>query len=152
MRTLGNIVWHFPFLGFITAGLTFLFGALLVLTVVAAPIGLGLMELGKFLFKPFGSGMVSKSDLNVRSNRLWDLYSTVVMVLYFPFGLLLCLVTVVQIGLLFLSIVGIPVALVLAKSLGTFLNPVHKKCVPMVVVDEIARRKGEREVERWMGK
>ena len=30
MRTLGNIIWHFPFLGFIDAFLTFLIGGLLL--------------------------------------------------------------------------------------------------------------------------
>ncbi len=61
MRTLGNILWHFPFFGFVNALTTF--------------------------------------------------------------------------------IVEIPVALVLAKSVGTYFNPVNKKCVPQVVADDIARKK-----------
>ena len=68
MRTLGNILWHFPFLGFVTATLYWLFGALLTLTVIAAPIGLGLMEYGKFLFFPFGHAMISRDALDVRQN------------------------------------------------------------------------------------
>ena len=39
MKTLGNILWHFPFFGFISAILVFLLGGLLTITVVAAPIG-----------------------------------------------------------------------------------------------------------------
>ena len=38
MRTLGNVLWHFPFFGFVTATLYWLFGALLTITIVAAPI------------------------------------------------------------------------------------------------------------------
>lgn len=151
MRTLGNILWHFPFFGFVTASLTYLLGLLLTVTVVAAPIGLGLMELGKLLFKPFGHSMVSKKELNTPSNKLWDLYSAIVMLLYLPFGIVLSIVTIVQIGLLFVSISGIPVALVLAKSLGTFFNPVHKKCVPSAVVDELQRRKEDADFERYLG-
>jgi len=52
MRTLGNILWHFPFFGFVNAIVVYLFGLILTATVVAAPIGLGLMRFGKFLFAP----------------------------------------------------------------------------------------------------
>jgi uncharacterized membrane protein YccF (DUF307 family) len=48
MRAVGNVLWHFPFLGFVSAIFTYLLGLLLTITVVAAPIGLGLMEFGKF--------------------------------------------------------------------------------------------------------
>ena len=65
MKTLGNILWHFPFFGFLTAAFTWLFGAFLMITVIAAPIGLGLMEYGKFLFWPFGNAMVSQNQLNI---------------------------------------------------------------------------------------
>ena len=65
MRTLGNILWHFPFFGFVTAIFYWLLGLLLTVLVVTAPLGLGLMEFGKFLFAPFGRAMVSKTDLKV---------------------------------------------------------------------------------------
>ena len=32
---------------------------------IAAPIGVGLMEFGKFLFWPFGNAMISKKELSV---------------------------------------------------------------------------------------
>ncbi len=44
-----------------------------------------------------------------------------------------------------------PVALVIAKSLGTYLNPVNKKCVSSAVSDELERRKGSAEVEKYLG-
>ena len=65
MKTLGNILWHFPFLEFVNALLTFLLGGLLVITVIGAPIGLGLIQLSKFLLAPFSSSMVNKKDLNM---------------------------------------------------------------------------------------
>ena len=71
MKTLGNILWHFPFFGFVSAIVVYLIGTLLTVTVIAAPIGLGLMEFGKFLFSPFGHTMISKSDLNVEQNVAW---------------------------------------------------------------------------------
>lgn len=130
MRTLANIIWHIPFLGFITAFWTFVIGGILTLTIVAAPIGLGLMQLARFLLTPFSMQMVSKGSLNQKQNLLWKAYGFIVRIFYFPIGLLLAIVTVCQIVGLFMSIVGIPVAIVLAKSLGTYFNPVNKVCVP----------------------
>ena len=73
------------------------------------------------------------------------------MILYFPFGLLLTIVAVFQVVGLFISIIGIPAALVVAKSLGTYLNPVNKKCVPSAVKEELERRKAQGYVEKHLG-
>lgn len=151
MKTLGNILWHIPFMGFISAIFVYLFGLVLTATVVAAPIGLGLMELGKFLFSPFGHAMVSKDDLNIEQNQKWKTYSTIVRVIYFPFGLLFAILAIFQVVFLFFTIVGIPVAIVVAKSLGTYLNPVNKKCVHSAVADELERRVAQAEVSRQLG-
>ena len=141
MNTLGNIIWHIPFLGFISAIVVYLLGFLLTITVVAAPIGIGLMEYGKFLFWPFGNEMVNRKDIGEKSNPIWEAYSTVVMILYFPIGLILAIFAIVQVVGLFTSIVGIPVAIVVAKSLGTYINPVNKVCVPSAVAEEAYRKK-----------
>lgn len=141
MRTLGNILWHFPFFGFLSALATFLLGALLSLLVATAPIGFGLMQLAKFMLAPFSYSMVRKDDLEIEQNKYWKLYSKIIMILYLPLGLILAIVTVVQIAGLFLTIIGIPVALVLAKALETYMNPVGKVCVPVGVATAVAQRK-----------
>lgn len=147
MRALGNVLWHFPFFGFVTAALTWLFGLLLTVTIVAAPIGLGLMEFGKFLFAPFSQAMVSKADLNIEQNVLWESYSIVVMILYLPIGIIIVLISAVQVIGLCLSIIGIPVALVVAKSLGTLFNPVNKVCVHRSVAEELMQRRARERVD-----
>jgi len=151
MKTLGNILWHIPFCGFITAIFTFLFGGLLVITVIGAPIGFGLIELSKFLLTPFSKEMIDKKDLKVDQNKLWKTFGIIIRILYFPLGLLLAIATIFQIAGLFVSLVGIPVALVLAKSLSTYFNPVNKKCVPKAVADELAQRKAKEEVDKHLG-
>lgn len=151
MKTLGNILWHFPFFGFVSAILVYLFGLLLTITVIAAPIGLGYMELGKFLFWPFGNAMVSKSELNVEQNVAWKTYGTIVRILFIPFGLFFLLVGIFQVVGLFITIFGIPVALVVAKSLGTYWNPINKKCVSSAVTAELERRKGEEAIKKHLG-
>jgi uncharacterized membrane protein YccF (DUF307 family) len=144
MRTLGNILWHIPFLGFVSALVTFLIGGAFVITLIGAPIGLGLIQLSRFLLTPFSCRMISKSDFKSNQNRAWKVYGFIVRIFYFPFGLILAVVTIFQIAGLFITITGIPVALVLAKSLGTFFNPVNKTCVSVQFADEVARRKIQR--------
>lgn len=151
MKTLGNILWHIPFLGFVNAIVVYLLGLLLTATVVAAPIGIGLMEYGKFLFAPFGRAMVSKSELDIKQNKAWKTYSTIIMILWIPFGICLCIVALFQIAGMFVTIIGIPIALVVAKSLGTYFNPVNKKCVHQAVMDEIEKRKAQAEVKKTLG-
>jgi uncharacterized membrane protein YccF (DUF307 family) len=151
MKTLGNILWHIPFLGFISAIIVYAFGLLLTATVVASPVGLGLMEFGKFLFFPFGHAMVSKSKLKMDNNPSWETYSTIVMLLYLPFGIILAILGVLQVVCLSLTIIGLPAAIVVAKSLGTYLNPVNKICVHSAVVDELERQAAQIEVSRHLG-
>ena len=146
MRALGNVLWHFPFFGFVSATVTFLLGLLLTATVIAAPIGLGVMELGKFMFLPFGHALVKKSDLVESRSKAWQTYSTVIMILYLPFGLVLSVIAALQVIGLCITIIGIPVGIVIAKSIGTYFNPVDKKCVPQAVADELERRKAQAQI------
>ena len=151
MKTLGNIIWHVPFCGFLTALFTFLIGGLLFITVIGAPIGLGLMQLSKFFLAPFSREMIDKKDLIPDQNKLWKIFSIIIRIIYFPIGLILAIFTIIQIAGLFVSLIGIPVALVLAKSLSTYFNPVNKKCVPRAVSDELKQRKAKAEVDKHLG-
>jgi len=111
------------------------------LTVVAAPIGLGLMELGKFLFLPFGKRMINKPNQNEENqNATWKAYSKIIMILYLPFGLIFAISGAIQAIVLFIPLITIPVALVVLKSLGVYLNPVNKICVSEIVAEEMERQ------------
>lgn len=150
MRTLGNILWHIPFLGFLSALGTFLLGGLLVITVIGAPIGLGLIQLSKFLLAPFSNSMISGSEMDQDQNALWKSFGFIVRIIYFPFGCLIAIAVIFQIAGLFISIIGIPVALVLSKSLSTYFNPVNKKCVPKAVANELEQRKAKAQVDKHL--
>jgi uncharacterized membrane protein YccF (DUF307 family) len=84
--------------------------------------------------------MVNKDEMDIKQNDLWKIFGIFVRIIYFPFGLFLAIFTIIEIAGLFISIIGIPVAIVLAKSLGTFFNPVNKICVDGDLA-EAARRK-----------
>jgi uncharacterized membrane protein YccF (DUF307 family) len=73
------------------------------------------------------------------------------MIIYFPFGLIFTAFAIFQIIGLFISIIGIPAALVVSKSLGAYLNPVNKKCVPSAVAHELQRRKAQGQVNKYLG-
>jgi uncharacterized membrane protein YccF (DUF307 family) len=152
MKTIGNVLWHFPFFGFVSAILNYLLGLLLVATIIGAPIGLGLMEYGKFLFWPFGNAMISSKELNNKPNKLWDAFGLIIRIVYFPFGLVFCILAAIQVFVLCITIVGIPAGMVVAKSLGTYFNPVNKKCVHSAVVDELNRRKAQKEIDKHLAK
>ena len=143
MRSLGNILWHFPFFGFVTAFFVFIIGVLLTLTVVASPIGLGLIEFSKFLLAPYSNEMISSSDLSNKENPLWETYGLIVRLIYLPIGIIMVICAIIQIVSLVTTVIGIPVAIVVAKSLPTYLNPVGKKCVNRYVAEEIRLKTGK---------
>jgi len=151
MRTLGNIIWHIPFLGFVSAFFVFLGGCFWSLTIVGLPIGLGLFQYSRFLLSPFGHAMVSNADLGKKRSAVWATWSTIIRILYFPFGLIGAIALCFQVAAMFVSIVGIPVALVLAKSLGTVFNPINKSCVSSAVLEELERRQAAESVKKHLG-
>ena len=128
MRTLGNILWHFPFFGFLTALLAFVIGLILTINIIGSPIGLGLIELSKFQMFPFDRVMISGDRIVDDRSLLRRIFEALILLIYLPFGLILAVVTIIQILCLLISIVGIPAALALAKSLGTYFNPIGNKC------------------------
>lgn len=152
MRTLGNIWWHIPCCGFLFAGIISLFGFLLTLTVIAAPIGLGLLQLGKFLLWPFGHAMIKKTDIQAVQNPIWKTYSTIVMIVYLPFGIAFTGLGVLYITAMYITIIGIPVGAVVANSLGTILNPVNKVCVHYTVADALKLQKAKEALEKKQAK
>lgn len=143
MRILLNILWHIPFLGFLSAFIAFMFGGLFIITIIGAPLGLGLVETSKFLLSPNTSAMMSKKHFFIEQSHLRKQVDFIVRVLYIPFGLILVSITLVQIALLYMSIVGKPAALVLYKSLGTLLNPVNIICVPQTVKEKVMQREAK---------
>lgn len=126
MKVLGNIIWLVLFLGFLDALFIFLLGGLLTLTVVGAPIGLGLMQLSKFLLMPFSKKMIEDEKA---FDKGYHWFFAVIRILYIPFGFLFSVLIICQVIGLFVSLLGIPVAIVLSKSLSTIWNPVYKICV-----------------------
>lgn len=147
MNTFWNILWLLGF-GWVVAIFYGFFGLIMCATIVGMPIGLGLLQFSKFLFWPHGNAMISKSDLEVITEKerplWWRIFAMIVRLLYFPIGLI-CAITGAVYGFFWLIfIITIPEGLVMMKSIGTLFNPVNKVCVPSALVDEINRTKALR--------
>lgn len=156
MRTFLNIIWHFPFLGFLFALSTAIEGLLWCCTIIGIPLGLGLFSLSRFYLSPFTSELVSKSDLALVTGneqgttmKAWGL---VIRIIYFPFGLLLAFFQIIVCGLQFISIIGIPCGIVAAKTLGAIFNPINKTCVSRAIAEQIAQKKAENSIAKMSDK
>lgn len=156
MRILLNILWHFPFFGFLFAIFYAVFGAIMCCTIILMPIGLGWLQFARFLLSPFSSAMVSRSDYEMitgkKQNEAYAAFSLVIRILYFPFGCIAAVGMLFTIVGEFLTIIGIPCGLVWAKSFKTVFNPIGKVCVPKAVGDEIERMKSAEVVGKYTGR
>lgn len=92
--------------------------------------------------------MISKKDTNVEIDPKWDKFSKVIMILWLPIGIVLSIISVLQALALAVTIIGIPVALVIAKSIPTYFNPVNKVCVSTIMADELERVKVQEEISK----
>lgn len=148
MNVFWNILWICPFFGWVLAILYGILGLCVCATVVGLPLGLGLLQYSKFLFWPHGNAMISKSDLEVITEKerplWWKIFALIVRILYFPFGLFNAIIGTIYGFVCFLTIIGIPEGLVMMKSIGTLFNPINKVVVPAALRDEIERVKALR--------
>ena len=115
-----------------------------MITVIAAPIGLGLVQYSKFLLLPYSYAMIVKPEGDVPPSPLWKTYSAILKIVYVIFiGIPLFLLTCC-------TIIGIPAAIILAKSVRTYLQPVDKICVPYRVADAIEDDKAVKEAQKFV--
>lgn len=156
MRIFLNIIWHFPFMGFLFALFTAIEGLLWCCTIIGIPLGLGLFSLSRFYLSPFTHALVSKSDLALvtgnEQNTAIKAWGLVIRILYFPFGLILAFFECIVIVFQFISIIGIPCGIVSAKALSTIFNPINKTCVSRAIADQIAQKKAENSIAKMSGK
>ena len=153
MRTLGNIIWHFPYCGFLKSLLYAIGGLFWCITIIGIPLGLGLFQLSLFMLAPFNKGLVSRKELELltgeKQNEFVKAWSIIIRILYFPFGLFAAMTSVMMIAAEFVTLIGIPCGLVEAKALSAIFYPINKKCVPRVVAEEIERRKASNTLNKY---
>lgn len=149
LKQVGNILWWFPGFGFLTAIEFFIFGFILCLTIVMAPYGLGLIEIGKFYLAPFTRSLVHEESLTrKKSSTLWRTLSIIFFIIYLPLGLFLCACLILNIIANCITIIGIPFAIPAVKSLGALFNPVGQVMVSDEVKEAIERKETKRQLRQ----
>jgi len=151
MRTLGNILWWFPCFGFINSIICFVCGGILIVTVIGAPLGYGLLQLGKFYLAPFTQAMIDEKSLNgnIKHSGAWNTLSMIAFIIYIPVGIIVCIISIFQIIALCITIILIPIAVPIAKSLSTFFNPIGKICVSVSVRDMLEAHKAQKICDQY---
>lgn len=156
MKVLFNIIWWFPYLGFLLALSYAISGLLWCVTIIGIPVGLGMFQIATFLLAPHTHMLVSKNELNEASgdemNSLWKYFALVVRILYFPFGLVNAIVWAVCVVANFFTLIGIPNAIALSKAFSAVFNPVHKVCVSYAVGEELQRINAQNQISKCINR
>ncbi len=155
MRNLGNILWHFPLMGFMRAFAMLISGCACCLTIVLIPVGLGQFQLAKFYLWPFDRAVVTRQELAMLSGRsyspdgLMAVLNVIARILYFIPGCVAVVSGAVAMVGEFASIIGIPAGLVESRILRVYFNPINKVCVPREVGDQIKMLKQRANINRY---
>lgn len=132
MKVLGNILWY-CFFGWVLALFVLGVGLFFTVTVVGAPIGLGLIEFGKFLFAPMTFEIENKADYKAMKGEVTSdaasTYGLICSIAYIPLGAAIAVCIGIFALAMSCTIVGLPIGITLAKSLPFIFNPVGKVCV-----------------------
>ncbi len=153
-----NALWHFPFLGFVSALSYAVAGVFVCCTIIFIPLGISYFQIAKFLMSPFSCELVSRKDLALfnqnleKEGVLLSVLGTVNKILCIPFGLILAAASCVQMLACFVSLIGIPLGMVYWKMLPTIFNPIGKICVPKEVADEIEKLKSNKTLDNYKAK
>ena len=144
MDILLNLIWHIPFGGFLIALSYAIMGILMCCTVVLIPAGKAYFELASYFLAPFSRRLVDKEDYARLNGEEYSAgtYTTIIRVLYFPFGCIACISAIFLIVGQAISIIGIPCAMVWTKIFSSLFNPFNKVCVSKEIADEIEAMKG----------
>jgi uncharacterized membrane protein YccF (DUF307 family) len=142
MRTILNILWNVPGLGFVAAFFWVLAGCVMALTVIGLPWAKACFTLANYSLAPFGRELVSRRDATG-----WDSLGTgglglLANVVWFVLaGWWLIVLHVAAACASAITIIGIPFAWAHLKLAAAAMAPVGKIVVPSDVASEIDREK-----------
>lgn len=142
MALLGNIIW-FVLAGWWNFLVYAAFGLLFCITIIGIPIGKALFQYAKLMALPFGKVIVKETELKGKENvaSVRRVGGTIANILWLPFGIATFLTNIGLMIACAISIVGIPAAVVLARSCKFLLWPVGAKVVTKAEYDNIILRR-----------
>ena len=142
MRTVLNILWNVPGLGFVAAIAWALAGVLMALTIIGLPWAKACFTLANYTLAPFGRELASRADVTGRESLGTGglgLLANIIWLLLAGWWLLIMHVAAALASAV--TIIGIPFAWAHLKIAAAALAPVGKIVVPTDVAVQIDREK-----------
>lgn len=130
MRTLGNILW-FIIGGWWHALIWLLWGVLFCCTIVGIPIGKACFQYAKLIAFPFGKVVVRETFIKGKENvsGIRRFFGTLANIIWLPIGIFMFFMSIGTIILSCITIIFIPYAIILARSVKFTLWPVGAKVI-----------------------
>ena len=142
MRTLLNILWNVPGLGFVAAALWVLAGLLMASTIIGIPWAKACFTLANYTLAPFGRELASRYDVTGRESFGTSPFGALANVVWLVLaGWWLALMHIIAACACAVTLIGIPFAWAHLKLAAAALTPVGKIVVPTEVAVEIDREK-----------
>jgi uncharacterized membrane protein YccF (DUF307 family) len=142
MRTLLNILWNVPGLGFIAAFCWVLAGLVMAVTIIGLPWAKACFTLANYTLAPFGRELASRYDVTGQQSLGTGEFGFIANVIWFVLaGWWLILLHVVMAVACAVTIIGLPFAWAHLKIAAATVAPVGKIVVPTEVAVEIDREK-----------
>jgi uncharacterized membrane protein YccF (DUF307 family) len=148
LRTILNILWNVPGLGFVAAFLWALAGCLMALTIIGLPWAKACFTLANYTLAPFGRELTSRYEVTGRYSLGTGGLGLLANIIWFLLaGWWLIVLHVLAACASAITIIGIPFAWAHLKIAAAALAPVGKVVVPSEVAAEIDRQKAA----NWLG-
>jgi uncharacterized membrane protein YccF (DUF307 family) len=142
MRTILNILWNVPGLGFVAAFFWALAGLLMAVTIIGLPWSKACFTLANYTLAPFGRELASRYDVIGRYSLGTGGFGFLANIIWFVLaGWWLMLMHVLAACASAVTIIGIPFAWAHLKLAAAAIAPVGKIVVPSEIASEIDRQK-----------
>ena len=142
MRTLLNILWNVPGLGFVAALCWVLAGLVMAVTIIGLPWAKACFTLANYTLAPFGRELASRYDVTGRETLGTGGFGLLANIVWFVLaGWWLIVLHVLAACASAITIIGIPFAWAHLKLAAAAIAPVGKVVVPAEVAVAIDREK-----------
>lgn len=142
MALLGNIIWFVVF-GWWNFLIYALAGIVCCITIIGIPIGKSMFQYAKLMALPFGKVIVKETDIKGVENvsAIRRVGGVIANILWLPFGICFFLASIIEMIASAITIIGIPAAVVLAKSCKFLLWPIGAKVITQQEAQNIQIRR-----------
>jgi uncharacterized membrane protein YccF (DUF307 family) len=142
MRTLLNILWNVPGLGFVAAFFWLVSGVIMAITIIGLPWAMACFRLANYTLAPFGRELISRYEVTGRETLSTGPFGLLANIIWFVLaGWWLAVMHLAAAIACAITIIGIPFAWAHLKLAAAALAPVGKTIVPTGVAVEIDRER-----------